>query len=773
MSYLDFINKLDKLNEDDMNQLISYIKSGSYSEEDHNLYLDIVSSEGEIPNQVTRFFQDPLQNQAHDWQTIIDNAELSLDQENELYQAVAIWAADGEALSIDTKAPTNITNDAKLPDPTNNPNSSTSNSATTVEETTDDYTGYRVVDTFGLGVNGNAVDSSNRNGTLDLLDPLQYELSQLEGILGQDPETGARLADGKSLLGDYSTRLFGAPFQFLDSVDRRFGSINGCVGNEYLRNFLLNSPILSIRPGMPQYTGDKDATSLINAMRDILITTDANGDFFNNVLDELAKGVGYGGGKKLQRRMFGFRETHYQYMQYVNYMCRSTAVFLGLTASGTGFPDGTFMNTNSSADGWMKFDSADWQNYRMMNSSVVMDPIDYLADFFNIPTKGNTARYQDILTNLGINGGPSNYNDWRAIEELGIKSVYDKLMDLYNSEDDAAQEKVNEDGYSQGFLNDLFSIGKDTISEQIQSAIKSDKSKSWAGKLANKVTCVQFMVEPGDYTETLTNVTANSVIESTTDAINEIGAELAFITNSSADTEFLGGIISFLGDTTSNALLQVSQLVGKSTNSGFLTNLFSGAIRSLKGQKMIYPQIYKSSNSAMNHEFDITLTSPYGDVYNYYMNIVVPLLHLVALAAPRMVTSNSVSSPFLVQAYIPGMCTCQLGIIQSMTIQKNPTGKHVSVNGFPLTVKVHFVIQELYNALSISPANDPASFLFNETLNDYLANMSGLIPSIDTYTSQRINAFSNMRDYLTEGEWFNDLLSPVVEGFENAVSPFN
>ena len=84
-----------------------------------------------------------------------------------------------------------------------------------------------------------------------------------------------------------------------------------------------------------------------------------------------------------------------------------------------------------------------------------------------------------------------------------------------------------------------------------------------------------------------------------------------------------------------------------------------------------------------------------------------------------------------------------------MTIHKNPTTKDVSINGFPLTVKVTFQIKELYNALSISPAHDPASFLFNETLNDYLANLAGLRPSIDMYSEQRKAQFENMKEYFT------------------------
>ena len=203
-----------------------------------------------------------------------------------------------------------------------------------------------------------------------------------------------------------------------------------------------------------------------------------------------------------------------------------------------------------------------------------------------------------------------------------------------------------------------------------------------------------------------------------------------------------------------------------------MTNLFSGAIQSIKGQKMIYPKIYDTSTSSMNYQFTINLTSPYGDVYNYYMNIVVPLMHLIALASPRMVNANTVASPYLVQAYIPRMCTCHLGIISNMTIQKNPKGNHVSVNGFPLDVKVTFTIQELYNSMAISPGNDPSSFLFNETLNDYLANLAGLIPSVDTYTKQRKAMFQALENYISSGEWMNDALSGVVDKIEDIANPF-
>ena len=103
------------------------------------------------------------------------------------------------------------------------------------------------------------------------------------------------------------------------------------------------------------------------------------------------------------------------------------------------------------------------------------------------------------------------------------------------------------------------------------------------------------------------------------------------------------------------------------------------------------------------------------------------------------------------------MATCQLGIVSNMTIVKNPDYKSVTVNGFPSTIKVNFQVKELYNAMSISPAHDPASFMFNETLNDYMSNLAGLIPSIDTYAKQRASAVQNLDEYFESGAYASGL----------------
>lgn len=583
---------------------------------------------------------------------------------------------------------------------------------------------------------------------------LYDELKSLEGLMSQNPETGA-LNEKSTYLGEYTNRLFGAPFQFMDSVDKRFSEINEELGNEYLRNIMLNSPVLHIRPGMPYYTGgDK---SLVGRLKDHILkvyvgAASGNMSTVESLLSELASTTIFGVGSKLQRRMFGFRETYYDYMSHVNYMCRSVATMLNLTTDQDELPWGTYVSTSHGINDRMEsFATIKWQNYRMLKNSYVKDPAEYLLSMLG--DVGSTA--MNGITNAA----------GKVVEMFGAITGLDRV---------GAVSGLLTNGMTGDFASEGMEgiTGGSFISSVTDMLYGAFSERNLVSSLTNKVSAVEFMVEPGSFTETLTNDTEQSQIAAAVDAIGEsIGSEIGFITNSNADTGVLGELTQFLGDASETVATSFAGIV-EGVTGGFMTNLFTGAIQSIKGQKMIYPEIYKRSTSNMNYTFTINLSSPYGDAYNYFMNIVVPLLHIIALTSPRLVTANTTASPYLVQAYIPGQCTCHLGIVQQAVIMKNPNQKRVSVNGFPLEVKVELTIKELYNAMAISPANDPASFLFNETLNDYMANMAGLIPSVDTFTKQRAVAFQNLALYFESGEFVNDMLSGVIEKLEDTINPF-
>ena len=588
---------------------------------------------------------------------------------------------------------------------------------------------------------------------------LKQELQTLEGVQSQHPETGAGINSGKSYIKQYTNRIFGAPFQFMDSVDRRFPNVNPNVGNEYLRNIILNSPILHIKPGMPVYTGGDSTSNLVNMVKKVYIgavtvkQAEKNGMSFSEaLLTELAKDTLFASGSQLQKRMFGFRETYYQYMSNVNYMCRSMATFLNLTdkSNNQRYPTGTYIGDNNKFAGfyYMK-----WEKYRMLTKSKPMSPAKELKNLC-----------KSTMIGAGISIAGKAFKEMMNVFGDSPQTKAEAFAGILTGDDTALDRLLTSIGDS---AYNAFT----EIKEYSDDAVEYAQNTTIGEVLVDKVSSVLFMVEPTQFTETLTNSTGNSAIESAIDTGSQLGSEIAFITGSKADTGIIDNMVNFLGDSVQTAGQFLNGLIEPVTG-GFTSNLFNGALKSIKGQKMIYPKIYKSSESQTNYNFTVKLSSPYGDVYNYYMNIVVPLMHLIALAAPRMITSNAVASPFLVQAFIPGQCTCQLGIVSQMTIRKNPEVKHVSVQGFPLDITVDFTVEELYNALSISPSNDPASFLFNETLNDYMSNLAGLQPSVDTYTNQRLNAFDSVERFFRKGEFVEDKAADLLMKFENLALPF-
>ena len=625
-----------------------------------------------------------------------------------------------------------------------------------------------------------------------LLDSYRKELRRRAHMIrNQDWETGR--FGSPTDIGSYSNKLFGAPFQLLDSVDMRNPEINNNLGGEYLKNFILHGPILYIRPGLPRYTGDDDIEGILAKYYDV---QSGRMGWLEKIGITFGKKWVFGVGSRLQRRMYGLRPTYLEYMMYVNYLCRSMAVLLGLSTdlknAEKNMPTGAFVSTKEGGEQFVEFKRLRWENYRMVSSTYVNTALQELKEYgsvvgLNIVAQGASdalGKAGDVIKSMaGIKDDPKK----DPMKDISDDELDKMIKSIETSDDDSGPSRLMRNKYGDNWkeqFNDTFrkelearksgekesvkesktaepagprgplSIGADFtngawFSQKLHEAWNKTSNTHFSDVVADKIQTLMFMIDPIAFTENLINTTDKSMIESAIDAVSDsIGSEIAFITGSGADTGIVGGMAQFLGSSAGSMAMNLSKLVQPMTG-GFLNNLFSGAIGAIQGQKMIYPEIYKSSNSTMDYEYSITLTSPYGDVYNYYMNIIVPLMHLVALAAPRMVTSNSVTSPFLVQAFVPGMCTCQLGIISNMTIHKNPSTKDVSINGFPLTVKVTFQIKELYNALSVSPAHDPASFLFNETLNDYLANLAGLRPSLDMYSEQRKAQFENMKEYFT------------------------
>lgn len=120
--------------------------------------------------------------------------------------------------------------------------------------------------------------------------------------------------------------IHGAPFQFIDNTDPRYGKDQ--YGRMYAERIVANAPIAVFTPGVPRFNaawtiGDKSKDTLLFALK----KSDSNDSETEKVLKESLEKIGkFSEGAQYYYFFPMFRE----YVKYVNTMCRTSAHFAGI-----------------------------------------------------------------------------------------------------------------------------------------------------------------------------------------------------------------------------------------------------------------------------------------------------------------------------------------------------------------------------------------------------------------------------------------------------------
>ena len=282
-------------------------------------------------------------------------------------------------------------------------------------------------------------------------------------------------------------------------------------------------------------------------------------------------------------------------------------------------------------------------------------------------------------------------------------------------------------------LSDSF-VSRDTDQEVEES---DDNDENWVGRLISAVTgaagsvanaiekddsYVQFYVDANaSFSESMSNSTQSSALESYTSTIEGMAKELSMIAGTAgvaSDYE------SLVGDVSSSIEQYTASLSGNSSwMAGLLSRLGTGAKQVIQGGNFQIPEIYSNSSYDKSYSFTMTLATPYGNKLAWYINIGVPFCHLLGLALPLQLSANTYKSPFLLKCFSQGWFNCSLGIVDSISIEKGGD-QSWSVYGLPNEVRVSISIKDLYSALSL-PANR-SQFIANSGMMEFLMVNCGI-----------------------------------------------
>lgn len=171
-------------------------------------------------------------------------------------------------------------------------------------------------------------------------------------------------------------------------------------------------------------------------------------------------------------------------------------------------------------------------------------------------------------------------------------------------------------------------------------------------------------------------------------------------------------------------------LTGITGDNNVIGSVINGMGEIMTGSKMRFPELWSDSRFSQDYSINIKLTSPDCDNLSLYLNIIVPLIHIMCLAAPRSTGVNAYGSPFLVRCFYRGFFNIPMGIITGLNITKGGEGKW-SYSNIPTEVDVDISIKDLYDLMMISINNGDdwktdVNILSNNSLMDYLANSCGI-----------------------------------------------
>jgi len=283
------------------------------------------------------------------------------------------------------------------------------------------------------------------------------------------------------------------------------------------------------------------------------------------------------------------------------------------------------------------------------------------------------------------------------------------------------------------------------------------------GFLSSKESVAFYIDSETQIQETFSNNVGQSSLASSMNQLSDISREVQFLLGSTSGTQFE----AFKKENYETSKKSLDSFVNQFSSilpSGLADRLSEGAMTVAIGGKLIFPEIWNDSEFSKSYDVTIKLRTPDPNPFSIFMDLFVPLCHLIALVAPIQLNGNGYTSPFLVRGYYKGMFDIDMGIITNMSITKGDKGSW-TLDGLPTTIDVQFTIKDLYNIFSLTPENNVVDMLNNTAEMDYLANLCGInINNVDIQRSIKYYYY-NILEGLKNKVTFNNFL-----GVQNYVS---
>lgn len=235
-----------------------------------------------------------------------------------------------------------------------------------------------------------------------------------------------------------------------------------------------------------------------------------------------------------------------------------------------------------------------------------------------------------------------------------------------------------------------------------------------------------YINSDASFQDSFSNETTESTLSSTINALSDKAREIQFLLGTASSA--VGEAFDKVDGTLSDIKDQINNIVNKVAGGNSIFTTIANSVKTIvSGGRMLFPQIWSNSTFSRSYNISIKLTTPSNDRLSWWLNIYVPLCHLMALVLPRSEYVNSYTTPFIIKAFYKGMFNIDMGIITEMTFNKGKDGSWTK-DALPTIVEVSMTIQDLYSGMGMTSTGSmfKGKTLQNIAEMDYIANLCGI-----------------------------------------------
>ena len=236
--------------------------------------------------------------------------------------------------------------------------------------------------------------------------------------------------------------------------------------------------------------------------------------------------------------------------------------------------------------------------------------------------------------------------------------------------------------------------------------------------------CVAFYVDAENQVQdSFSNDTSASMLASSVNGMSDTARELQFLLGSGG-AQF-DALRSENASATLDSLNSWASKYSSILPDGLMAKLTEGVVTVSTGGKMFFPEIWNDSSYSPSYDISMKFRANSGDKLSIYLEIMVPLLHILGMTVPMQLGANGYQSPFLVRIYGQGLYNINMGIISSVSVSRGGNSAFTA-DHLPTQIDVSINVKDLYNVLALTQSTKIIDNINNTAMLDYLANLAGI-----------------------------------------------